>query len=443
MNKEKLILKADLFLKNKQEKELRQLLSHQDFHVIAQVIDGLPRGRRKTFAILPPEKQAEVGLVVSEMSKKQIFPRLADDMIARFLHFNDEDDATDILQFLTPTRRSLILSKMKDDKKRKIEKLLKFGSETAGGLMDLNFILVKPQFTQKDVMDKIQRHVELQKQIPAVLEVDELGKVKGVIAHRNLLFLSPGATVEDLAQSIPTVSHRTDRERVMQKMSRMRSEVLCVIDDEEMALGVIHLRDLLKVAQAEATEDIYRFAGVDVEEHALDAPMSKVKRRYNWLIINLATAFLAASVVGLFQGSIQKMALLAVYMPIVAGMGGNAATQALAVAVRGLALGELDRGRAKKVIVREAMAGMINGLITGVIAAGTAVAFRAPPLLGLVLCVAMICNMFVAGFFGTLVPVVLKRMNIDPAVASSVFVTTMTDICGFFVFLGLGTLLLT
>jgi magnesium transporter len=443
MNKEKLILKADLFLKNKQEKELRQLLSHQDFHVIAQVIDGLPRGRRKTFAILPPEKQAEVAMVVSDMSKRQIFPRLADDMIARFLHFNDEDDATDILQYLTASRRALILSKMKDEKKAKIEKLLKFGSETAGGLMDLNFILTKPTFTQKEVMDKIQRHVDLQKQIPVVLEVDEAGRAMGVIPHRNLLFLSPTSTVEDLAQSLPTVSHRTDRERVMQKMSRMRSEVLCVVDDQDLPLGVIHLRDLLKVAQAEATEDIYRFAGVDVEEHALDPAISKVKRRYNWLIINLATAFLAASVVGLFQGTIEKMALLAVYMPIVAGMGGNAATQSLAVAVRGLALGELDRGSAKKVITREAMAGMMNGLITGIIAAGTAVAFRAPPLLGAVLCFAMICNMFVAGFFGTLIPLILKRCNIDPATASSVFVTTCTDICGFFVYLGLGTLLLT
>lgn len=443
MNKEKLILKADLFLKNKQEKELRQLLSNQDFHVIAQVIDGLPRGRRKTFAILPPEKQAEVALVVSDLSKKQIFPRLADDMIARFLHFNDEDDATDILQFLTPSRRAMILLKMKDDKKSKIEKLLKFGSETAGGLMDLNFILVKPTFTQKDILEKIQRHVDLQKQIPAVLETDEKGKVLGVIPHRNLLFLAPDSTVEDLAISLATVSHRTDRERVMQTMSRMRSEVLCVVDDDGNAMGVIHLRDLLKVAQAEATEDIYRFAGVDVEEHALDSAVSKVKRRYNWLIINLATAFLAASVVGLFQGSIQKLALLAVYMPIVAGMGGNAATQALAVAVRGLALGELDRGRAKKVILREALAGTMNGIITGVIAAGTAIAFKAPPLLGLVLCIAMICNMFVAGFFGTLVPLMLKRSGVDPATASSVFVTTMTDICGFFVFLGLGTLLLT
>ncbi len=443
MNKEKLILKADLFLKNKQEKELRQLLSHQDFHIIAQVIDGLPRGRRKTFATLPPEMQAEVGLVISEISKRQIFPRLADEMIARFLHFNDEDDATDILQFLTLSRRTAILMKMKEEKRRKIEKLLKFGSETAGGLMDLNFILVKPSFTQKDVMEKVRRHMELQKQIPSVLEVDEHSRVKGFIPHRNLLLLTPDSIVEDLAQTMPTVSHRTDRERVMQKMSRMRSDVLCVVDDEEQALGVIHMRDLLKVAQAEATEDIYRFAGVDVEEHALDSAFSKVKSRYNWLIINLATAFLASSVVGLFQGTIEKMALLAVYMPVVAGMGGNAATQALAVAVRGLALGELDRGRAKKVIAREAIAGTLNGMITGVIAAGTAVAFHAPPLLGLVLCIAMICNMLVAGFFGTLVPLVLKRLNIDPATASSVFVTTMTDICGFFVFLGLGTLLLT
>lgn len=441
--KESLIAQADQLLQKKHDKELRALLSHQDFHIAAQVIDGLGNGKRKTFAILPPEKQAEVALVLNEDSKKLIFPRLPDDVISRFLHFNDEDDATDILQYLSPIRRYVILQHMKEEKRRKIEKLLKFGSETAGGLMDLNFILVKPTFTFRDVLDKVQRHIEGKRDMPTVLVVDEAAAhLVGYIPERSLLFPPANATVDQEMQPLPTVSHKLDREKVMQIMSRMRSELICVSDEQDQVLGIIHLRDLMKVAQAEATEDIYRFAGVDVEEHALDPTLSKVKRRYNWLLVNLLTAFLAAFVVSLFQDTIAKFAILAVYMPIVAGQGGNAATQALAVVVRGLALGEIGWAKAWRVIRREAFAGMMNGIITGIAAAVAVIAFGAPPILGFILAVSMIVNLFVAGFFGALIPFMLKRLKIDPAIASTVFVTTTTDVCGFFVFLGLGSLLM-
>ncbi len=441
--KEKLFAKTDILLQRKQDRELTQLLSHQDFHEIAQVIDALSHGKRKTFALLPPEKQAEVALALSENSQKMVFPRLSDEIIARFMHFNDEDDATDILQFLSPSRRTLILLKMKEDKRRKIEKLLHFGSETAGGLMDFNFILVRPEYTQKEVMEKIQRHVDMQKQIPTVIVADDKGELLGFIPHRILMFTNtPGANISEKSLAIPTVSYKTDREQVVQLISRQRADVVAVVDEKNTVLGVIRLTDLLRVAQDEATEDIYRFAGVDVEEHALDSVLAKVKRRYSWLIINLGTAFMASFVVSLFQDVITQAAILAVYMPIVAGQGGNAATQALVVVVRGLALGEISWSRAKRVVIKEALTGTVNGLITGMLAALVAVALGAPPVLGFILMAAMIINMFVAGFFGALIPFVLKRMKIDPATASAVFVTTTTDICGFFVFLGLGAMFL-
>jgi len=440
--KEKLLAKADTLLGKKHDRELQQLLSNQDFHVIAHVIDKLESGKRKTFALLPPEKQSEVALVLSEESKRQIFPRLSDAVVARFLHFNDEDDATDILQHLSPHRRTTILGSMREEKKKKIEKLLKFGSETAGGLMDLNFILVVSTVDFRGVIESVRQHVVGKRHMPTVLVTDSTGRIKGYIPDRVLLFPPQNTTVLDQMVSLPVVSHKMDRENVMQMMSRMRSEVLCVTDENEQALGVIHLRDLMKVAQDEATEDIYRFAGVDVEEHALDSSMSKVKRRYNWLLINLLTAFLAASVVALFEDTIARFAILAVYMPIVAGQGGNAATQALAVVVRGLAMGDIGWIEAWKVIRREAMAGALNGLITGVAAGAGAIAFGAPHVIGFILMAAMIINLFVAGFFGALIPFVLKRLKIDPAIASTVFVTTMTDICGFFAFLGLAALLM-
>ncbi|MBP7113868.1 MAG: magnesium transporter [Candidatus Peribacteraceae bacterium] len=438
--KEKLLAKADALLGKKQDNELRQLLSGQDFHVIAQVVDSLTHGKRKTFALLPPEKQAEVALALSEDSKRRIFSRLSDAVVARFLHFNDEDDATDILQHLSETRRNSILLSMKEDKRRKIEKLLRFGSETAGGLMDLNFIIVHPSFLWSDVLEKIRKHVEEKRTMPTVLVLSQEGKVEGFLPERVLLFPPQKATVMDQMIPLMVVSHKVDRENVMQLMSKMRSEVICVADDNDQVLGIIHLRDLMKVAQAEATEDIYRFAGVDVDEHALDPVLRKVRRRYNWLLINLLTGFMAAFVVARFQDTISRFAILAAYMPIVAGMGGNTATQALAVVVRGLALGEIGWSKAKRVVFKEACAGTINGVITGVCAALVSGFFGAPRILGLILAAAMIINLFVAGFFGALIPFVLKRLKIDPAIASSVFVTTTTDICGFLAFLGLATI---
>ncbi len=438
--KEKLLAKVDALLGKKQDNELRQLLAHRDFHVIAQVIDSLTHGKRKIFALLPPEKQAEVALALNEDSKKRIFPRLSDAVVARFLHFNDEDDATDILQYLSSARRSSILLSMREEKRRKIEKLLRFGSETAGGLMDLNFIVVRPSFTWTEVLEKVQKHIEGKRDMPTVLVVSEEGKVDGFIPERVLLFPPQNATVIDQMIPLTVVSHKIDREHVMILMSKIRSEVLCVVDEHEEVLGIIHLRDLMKVAQAEATEDIYRFAGVDVDEHAMDPILRKVKRRYNWLLINLLTAFLAAFVVSRFEDTISRFAILAAYMPIVAGMGGNTATQALAVVVRGLALGEIGWSKARKVVLKEACAGIINGVITGSCAALGSGFFGAPRILGVILAAAMIINLFVAGFFGALIPFVLKRLKIDPAIASSVFVTTTTDVCGFLAFLGLATI---
>lgn len=437
---QKLLLKADQLLGKKDDKELRKLLGNEDFHVIAQVIDGLAQGKRKTFALLPPEKQAEVALVLNEDSMKRVIPRLPEAMIARFLHFNDEDDATDILQYLSPVRRAAILVAMKEEKRRKIEKLLKFGSETAGGLMDLNFILVKPEFTFAEVLEKVKKHMEGKRDMPSVLVVTEAGKVLGMIPERSLLFPLPNTRIDDITYPVPVVSHRIDREKVMHVMAQMRSEILCVTDENEQVLGIINLRDLMKVAQEEATEDIYRFAGVDLEEHALDPVLSKVKRRYNWLLINLLTAFVAASVVSLFTDTISRFPVLAIFMPIVGGLGGNTATQALAVVVRGLAIGELSWGKAKRVVLKELMSGTMNGIITGTCAAVVALAFGMPPALGLCLAIAMILNMGIAGFAGSFIPFILKRLKFDPAVASSVFVTAITDMCGFFMFLGLASL---
>lgn len=423
-------------------KQVKYLLLKMDFHKIAEVLNNIQNQKRYLFSLLPPEIQSEVVLQLSDQSKSLIIPKLSVYETARFLHFNDDDDATDIIQYLPSAKRQKVLLKIKEPKRKKIEKLLTFGKETAGGLMDLDYIIVKDTFTFKDIAEKVQSHIDRGNKVPFIILTEEGGTVIGFIPHKNLIFNPPNTPARKIAQKLPLIKHTEDQEKIVHNIRHLKSDAVGVVDEKDSILGIIHLRDLLKIAQTEATEDVYKFAGVQNEETTTDPVFFKVSMRYKWLIINLATAFLASSVVALFEDTISQLALLAVFMPIVAGEGGNAATQALAVVVRGIAVNDIPWSEAKKIIFKESIAGLINGIIVGILAALVAIFFHATPMLGVVLGIAMIANLFIAGFFGALVPFVLKSMKIDPAVASTVFVTTATDIIGFFVFLGLGTILL-
>ena len=205
---------------------------------------------------------------------------------------------------------------------------------------------------------------------------------------------------------------------------------------------MIYSDDILQIIGKETARNLRHFAGVSEEEDVFDPILTKVKNRYRWLIINLGTAFLAAAVVGLFEKTIAVFTLLAVYMPIVAGMGGNAGTQTLAVMVRGIALNEIRWKNAKKAIVNEMGAGGINGIINGILVACVAILLNKSPLLGFIVAVAMVLNLIIAGFFGAVVPLIMKRMGKDPASSATIFITTATDVFGFFAFLGLATILL-
>jgi magnesium transporter len=212
---------------------------------------------------------------------------------------------------------------------------------------------------------------------------------------------------------------------------------MAVLDDDESILGVIDTEDLHRVIEEEAGETLYEFTGVQEEESVLDGPLSKVRHRYKWLISNLGTAFLAAGAVGFFEDTIAAFTLLAVYIPVVAGMGGNAGTQSMAVTVRGIAFGQISLATGNRAIINEVIAGGANGLITGVLVAAIATVFNQSPLLGLVLGVSMVLNLVIDGFFGTFIPLTLDRIGKDPATSATIFITTATDVLGFFIFLGL------
>ena len=213
-----------------------------------------------------------------------------------------------------------------------------------------------------------------------------------------------------------------------------------VVDEANKLAGIITVDDVIDVIKDEATEDLYRLAGVSSDERVFTPASESFRKRMPWLIVNLATAFLAAAVVGAFQHTIAAWVALAVFMPIVAGMGGNAATQTLTVIIRGIALGELTWSNSRKALLKNLLVGVGNGLVTGTIAAVVAWTMNGDFRLGIILAMAMVINLFVAGLVGTLIPLGLKALKIDPALASAVFITTFTDVCGFASFLGLATL---
>jgi magnesium transporter len=231
-----------------------------------------------------------------------------------------------------------------------------------------------------------------------------------------------------------------DQEDVARQVAAYNLLAIPVVDEENKLVGIITVDDVIDVIKDEATEDIYRLAGVAGDERVFTPAIESLRKRLPWLGVNLVTAFLAAAVVAIFEGTIAKLAALAVFMPIVAGMGGNAATQTLTVIVRGIALGELTWGNARKALLKEATVGIGNGIALGVVAALVAWAMRENVALGLVLGAAMIINMFVAATAGTLIPLGLRAANVDPALASSVFITTLTDVFGFLAYLGLATM---
>ena len=243
-------------------------------------------------------------------------------------------------------------------------------------------------------------------------------------------------------KKVPSLRFDADTQLVVQTFLDHPHDKVVVLNEDDAILGIIHSDDVLQHINKRSAQSLYQLAGVNREEDAMDSVGTKVKFRYKWLLLNMVTAFLAATVVGLFEDTISRLVILAAYMPIVAGMGGNAGTQALAVAIRGLALKEVDLKTSATLIRREMAAGAVNGLIIGTFVAVVALILNQNPMLGLALGAAMVINLIVAGLFGSFVPIFLKSIGKDPASSAAVFITTATDVCGFVSFLGLATLLL-
>lgn len=398
--------------------------------------------RTEVFLALSPRKRRELIDSVTPAVKKDILQRLPEEEVVTLLESMDPDDATDLLQIIGPSKREKVLALMSKELKDSLSTLLEFDPETAAGLMTLDYIQVDVADNVSTVAKKFKQHEKVTGRLPVILVMEE-GKLIGFLPGHELGFASRNEVIGKYKKRIPTISYAASHKEVLAKFHSHPHSKVAVLNDSENVIGIIYSDDILKVMQKHEASSLYDFAGIHDEETVTDSVKRKVNNRYRWLIINLATGFLAAFTIGLFQDTLSAYVLLAIYMPIVAGMGGNAATQTLAVQVRGIALKQIELKTAWRTLRNELGASLINGIITGILVAIVVMILNNDIRLAVILALAMVINLLVAAFFGTIVPLIMEKLGKDPAASATIFITTATDVLGFLAFLGLATLFLT
>ena len=425
---------------------LLNLLQKQHPADLAEVFSELPdRDRRSVFNTLLQQNSRLAMQALSELDPEvgasMLIAHPADEL-ARVFHELPSDDAAALIGNLSEELAASVLELMRRKESGEVQNLLEYADQTAGRIMNPNVFALAEDLTAGEAIEALQRSREVE-MVFYLYVVDERRHLVGVVSLRRLLLVSPETPLKRIMTTdLMTSRVDTDQEEVAQLVASYNLLAIPVVDEENKLVGVITVDDVIDVIKDEATEDLYRLAGVSGDEHVFSSVRESLRKRLPWLGINLVTAILAALVVRLFQATINEVVALAAFMTIVASMGGNAATQTLTVIVRGIALGELTWGNSRKVLGKEALVGLGNGIVLGIVGGGVAWVVVGNAYFGGILALAMVINLLVAAVAATLIPIALRAMKIDPALASSVFITTLTDVFGFFAFLGLATLFL-
>jgi magnesium transporter len=378
---------------------------------------------------------------VDDSVREEILEELEPETVAEGVRELESDDAVELLEGLDEEDQEEILEKLPPSERDALERRLLYPENSAGRRMQTEFIAVPPDWTVGQAIDHMRETPDLPERFYEIYAVDGAQHWQGAVSLDALLRSRRPVPLADLIdEDRRRVSVMDDQEEVARLFGKYNLVAAPVIDTANRLVGVITIDDVVDVIEEEADEDLKALGGVTSDEELSDNVWTIARGRFNWLLVNLATAFLASSVLGLFEGQLEKMVALAVLAPIVASQGGNAATQTMTVAVRALATRELGPNNAFRVVMREGLVGLVNGLAFAVITGVAAVAWFKIPGLGIVIGLAIICNLVAGALGGILVPMVLDRVRADPAVASGTFVTTITDVVGFFSFLGIATL---
>ena len=391
---------------------------------------------------LGTERLAEVLPELDETVRDQLVEELPNEVLARAVTELDTDDAAYLIEGLEDEDKEEVLAQIPSSERLALERTLEYPEGTAGRLMQADFVAVPPFWTVGRVIDHMRDADELPETFSDIFVVDAAYRVVGSVDLSRLLRTKREVDITAIMDTERHLMRATaDEEAVARQFERYDLRSAPVVDENDRLVGVVTVDDVMEVAAQAADEDARRMAGVG-DERLTDSVQRIVRPRISWLVVNLFTAMVAAGVIKMFDATIEQMVALAVLMPIVASLGGNAGAQTMTVTVRALATENLGSANASRVILREAVVGLFNGLVFGVLLGVVALIWFGIGKLGLVIGVAMLINMMAAALSGILIPLVLDRLKFDPAVASAVFVTTITDVVGFFAFLGLATMFL-
>ena len=414
----------------------------EDLHPsdVANLIENLSsETRSKLLEIEEFDIDPEIFVEINESIQTEILQLLSNDSIAKIIKRLESDNAISIIENLNQEKKNLVLDKLPPKDRFLLEEGLSYPEDSAARIMQREFTAVPSDWSVGQTIDYLRESKDLPEEFLEIFIVDNDFKPIGIVPSSRVLRTPREKKMNTIMREMPVlISVNMDKEEVGHTFENYNLVSAGVVNKNNKLVGMITADDVVTVVQEEAEEDVLRLAGVGDEE-ITDSVLIKTKRRFNWLLLNLFTALLATWVISLFGASIEQMVALAFLMPIVASMGGNAGMQTLAVTIRAIATKELSSGNFNKIVGKEFLIGILNGIIFAIITAVIVQFWFQELKLSLLIGISMVLNMIVAGLFGILVPVSLKKVNIDPALASSVFVTTITDVIGFLSFLGIGS----
>ncbi|SDE50858.1 magnesium transporter [Limimaricola pyoseonensis] len=411
---------------------------------IADLLEQIDaRDRRALLALWKGGMDGEILSELDDNLREEVIQSLAPTELADAVRELESDDVVDLVEYLDEDQQAAVLDALAATDRIAVEKALAYPEESAGRLMQVEVVRVPEHWSVGEAIDFLRRSDRLPDQFYHVVLVDPRMKPVGYVQIGRLLSKPRATKLRDITEdSFRTFHVEDDEGAVAYAFNQYHLISAPVVDDDDRLVGVITIDDAMNVLDEEHEEDILRLAGVGVESELSDSVRETTKQRLPWLAVNLGTAIIASLVISIFEETIAGLVALAVLMPIVASMGGNAGTQSLTVAVRAIATRDLTTANVWRVIRREAAVGLINGIAFAVVMGVVGLIWFGSPMLGVVIAAAMIINLVIAGLSGVVIPVVLDRFGIDPALASGTFVTTVTDVVGFFAFLGLASVVL-
>ncbi|OPY10447.1 MAG: Magnesium transporter MgtE [Syntrophus sp. PtaB.Bin138] len=429
-------------IEKKLEFSIIDLFSNLHAADIAELIDNLDEeDRLRLFSLLEVDKASEVILELSDTSREQLIEDLSNEELTDIIEEMDSDDAADIIAELSDDQAKAVLDAIEPDDSEEVKELLKYPEDSAGGIMQSELVSVRRSATINDAFQAVAVAKDEIENIYDIFVVEDDNRLIGAVPLQRLITTKRFTPVVDLIDhDIVSVTVDMDQEEVARLFKKYDLVSVPVIDAEKRLLGRITIDDVMDTVDEETSEDIYRIAGLGEDDTVFNTPAESVKKRLPWLFLNLIMALTSVLVIGFFEDTIKFMVVLAFFMPVVAGLGGNAGGQTLALIVRGMALGEITFENAKRVLFRQLAVGIANGVSVGVVIGFIAWLWKGIPVLGLILGLAMIISVFVGTFAGALIPLALKRLKLDPALGSQIFLTAFTDAFGFLSFLGLATL---